>query len=94
MENLTILCYPAVDTSGIERSTLILNCEKKALEHWLLIEQNRSEHFSPHLSVRWFKYYREDGHVKHYLTNCELAAKMCHDRVNEDERWRFASFRL
>ena len=94
MDNLTIKCFPAIDTANIERRTLILNCEYKALDHWLLRSNNRSSVFSFHLSAHWFKYQRKDGHIKHYLTNDEQEVKKLLRLVSEDKNWSYSSFLL
>jgi len=93
MKELTIKCFPAINTSGIERSTRILN-GGAGLDLWLQIERGEADGFSEHLSTHWFVYTRADGHQKHYITNDESQVRLFNECVERSDQWSYQSFRL
>jgi hypothetical protein len=96
MKELTIKCYPAVNPDALasEQRTMILNGYEVANKHWQLIIKQQHQGYTQHLSVHWFKYIREDGHEKHYITNDPSQAKHLLGLCRSDGRWRYVSFWL
>ena len=96
MKELTIKCYPAVNPDALvsEQRTIILNGYEVANKHWHLIIRQQHQGFNPQLSAHWFKYIREDGHEKHYVTNDPVQAKSLQGLCESDERWRYVSLSL
>jgi hypothetical protein len=96
MKELTIKCYPAIDPAALlsEQRTMIINGYEVANEQWHLIINRLHQGFNPHLSAHWFRFTREDGHEKHYITNDPSQAKHLLGLCRSDRRWRYVSFWL